>query len=260
MPNYPFQQVAVDLDFHRGHVVHWKFADSFRPAPPTTITLEICEDPDFLGPIETVVATSFYAVDSTRSKQDWVVPRYYRLKVVDGNGKQLVSDTFDFNLAQLPRHKYLLISEMLRKEWLRMQYVGQQGYLLKRRYNGVNATQDVDPVTGVPISNNALSSGVGLEHGYYPPVSLIFSSESHEQQTKLDETGLGVNFNEHLDIRVANFPSINVQDVLVANTGKRWFVFDVQEKLFPGTSAVLIQSVKCRIIPNTDPVYNIAVS
>lgn len=260
MPNYPFQQVAVDLDFKRGHVVHWKFADNFRPTSPTSITLEICENPSFLGPVESVVASSFYAVDSTRSKQDWVVPRSYRLKVIDGDGKQLVSGTFDYNLDKLPRHKYLLISEMLRKEWLRMQYVGQQGYLLKRRYSGVNATQDVDPVTGVPISNNALSSGVGLEHGYYPAVSMIFSSEGRKQETKLDEGGLGVNFNEQLAIRTTNFPALDVQDVVVTPDGKRWFVSDVQERFFPGTHTVLIHSAQCRIIPNTDPVYNIAVS
>ena len=98
-----------------------------------------------------------------------------------------------------------------------------------------------------------------MSTGYYPAVPFIYSSETKQQETKLDEGGLGVKFNETFQLRSVNFPDIDVQDIVVSPDGKRWFVNDVQPKYFPGTHTTLIHLAQCRVIPNTDSVYNLAV-
>lgn len=259
MHSFPFEQVKTSIDFNNGHVVQWRLSPEYKAQPPISAWLQISDSEEFETIVAEIPSDTFYAVDNTRIKQNWNVAHVYRIKLEDADGHTVYSKPFLFDLDNIPRHKYLLASEIIRKEWVRLQYVGLSGWLLKRRHFGVEASQEVDPVTKVPITDNPVSFGVGITGGYYPPTELLYSQESAQQKIQLDEQGLGVQHTETVTVRVPATPWVNVQDVIVAPEGRRFFVTDVTESCFPGTRTTLIQTVKGRIIPNTDSVYKIDV-
>ncbi|NBQ68971.1 MAG: hypothetical protein EBU46_09130 [Nitrosomonadaceae bacterium] len=259
MPAFPFEQIKTSVNFDAGHVVQWKLSADYKGRPPICAVLQIAENESFETVIKEIPSATFYAVDDSRLKQNWDVNHVYRIKLIDSDDQITYSQPFNFDLDNIPRHKYLLASEIIRKEWVRLQYVGVSGWLLKRRHFGVEATQELDPVTKVPLTDNPISFGVGFNGGYYPAARFIYSQENRQQDTKLDEQGMGVRHDETVGLRCPGFPGVDVQDVVVGPDGKRWFVANVQERFFPGTHTTLIQEVQCRIIPNTDSVYRINV-
>ena len=259
MPNFPFENIETAVDHARGHVAQWRLSQNYRGVPPIKTWLQVAESADFKTLKAEIPSETFYAVDTSHTQQDWKVPHIYRIRLRDSLGVEVVSDPFPFDLDRIPRSKYLLASEIVRREYVRLQYVGQSGWLLKHRNFGVQATQDVDPVTGVVLTDNPTSFGTGFNGGYYPAVRMLFSQEDYRQETKLDEQGLGVKHVETVSLRSPCFPDVDVHDIVVSAAGKRWYVADVQTHWFPGTRTALMHTSQCRVVPCTDSVYHVPV-
>lgn len=259
MHSFPFDQIRTSTDSHNGHVVQWQLTAAYKGRPPLTAWLQISDHAEFETVIKEIATDTFFAIDDSGIKQNWNVPHIYRIKLQDADGQVHYSKPFPFDLLNIPRDKYLLASEIIRKEWVRLQFVGLPGWLLKRRHFGVEASQEVDPITKAPVTDNPVSFGVGFTGGYYPPVRLTYSQENHEETVQLDTTGLGVNHMETVALRCPCYPWIGVQDVIVTPNGRRFYVSQSTNSYFPGTQTTLIQSVKARVIPPTDSVYRIEV-
>jgi hypothetical protein len=261
MANFPFQSLKTKIDYTKGHVVEWALSAAFNGKAPYNFTLEISEDPTFTVLLKTInVGENFYAVDDTKLQQSFALVREsyrYRVRLDTADNQTIYSQPMHFSGNSTERHKYLTAAEMLRKEWVRLQYVGRNGWVLKRKNYGAVAVEDVSPISGIPITDNRNSFGTGFEGGYYSPVKFRYSHEKWEQKTKLDEQGLGINYNEQVAIRTTSFPSIEPYDVIITDNNERMLVADSQAVYFPGSDITLIQNCTCRMIANTDAVYNI---
>lgn len=254
----PFIKIKAGIDYSTGHHIQWNLDPNFKATLPYRFELEMAEDQTFNKIIFTKDAgDNFHAVDDSRLKQNFGSTYQYRIKLTDGDERTYYSIVFNFGMDNPSRHKYLMASEMVRKEWVRMQYTGKFGWLIKRKVYGATATTEVHPISGVPITDNKTHFGASIDGGYYPPIRIKYSQENQSQSTKLDEQGLGVKYEEAMQLRLVSFPFVESHDILVSTDDKRWLVTAVKEFIFPGTDTTLIQVVDCRIIANTDSIYSI---
>jgi hypothetical protein len=238
--------------------VQWEVSPSFTGLPPWQFSLQGAETEQFdTLAVEVLVGDKQYAVDSSKAVNYTHRDLWYRIQLKTAEGKKVYSKPFK-HLPNIPREKYLLISEIIRKEFLRMNRVGTAGWLLRPRYVGTRA-EHLDPLTGVPLTDEVNSYGIGIVGGYYPAVPRVFSVESKNQVNKMDENGRGQNATMVAKLRTCGFPICGERDVIVDAEGNRWFISTTSSTMFPGTSAVLSQMLDVSLIDPTDSVYQIEV-
>lgn len=260
MPKFPFDKIAFLEDFAKGHVIQWQISPEFKGKAPYRFTLQASEDPAFQTLIFSIdVGESFYAVDDTKIKQNWQSGHRYRIKLTTDDDETVYSEPINFCMDQISRHKYLLASEIVRKEYVRMQFTGRFGWLLKRKLYSAAALDEIHPITGIPISDNKSGFGTGIEGGYYPPVIFKYNQESRQETNGLAPDGTGVKYEEDIIIRTVGFPGLDVQDFFVTDDGKRFIIKAVKEHVFPGTATIMLQTCTCRLVSSTDTIYQIPV-
>lgn len=256
----PFSSIQLSID---GNVttVQYQVSPDFTGAAPYTFTLQAFEDNSFTEPLYSITTTAFFAVDDKNLRQN-VKPGYlYRIKLVTLDQVTYYSNFVGWHPSDhVNQHKYLLASDIARRERVRFNYAGMYAYILKRKsYNPV-ATAEVDPVTGEPIIDTSNGSyGVGMTGGYYSPVLTRFSIESRDIKENFEQNGNGVQHVEVLKTRSAGFPFLDQHDIVVTCDGKRYIVTDPGNKYFPGTTMILLQHSLMQLVPNTDTTYNLTV-
>ena len=165
-------------------------------------------------------------------------------------------------IEKIDYRKYAMAMDVIRKEILLCRFAGTEAWLLRRKSFGTVTRKNVcnvDPVSGVPIADNAYEDyGVGIDEGYFPPAPCAFFSENTTQDKQLDQAGLGVKETYTGMIRFPGYPLIEVRDIICdARDGTRYSIQARNTKNFPGTPITVYQKANVNLIPPTDSVYSI---
>lgn len=259
-----FKKIAAYPDWVNGHFIEWKLDPFFKGIRPYNFSLDIAETSDFSNVIASKknLGDVFFAIDDTRLKQSWSPNYYYRLNLVTGDNKKYFSDSFIFGYEKTDPRKYAMALEMNRKEILLARFAGTEAWLLRRKtYPALSkkTSCNVDPVSGVPIADNAHEDyGIGIDEGFFPPVACTFHSETSSQDKQLDPEGMGVKETYTGMIRMPGFPLIEVRDIICdAKDGTRYSIVSRNVKTFPGTIIPVLQRANINLIPSTDSIYSI---
>ena len=256
----PFKQAILLPNFALGHAIQWKIDPTFKESEPYVFSVEVSGTPDF-SEIKYIVPAkdSYIAIDDTNFKQALYVDMFYRVKLETADRNTYYSKTLVFGQDTVSRRQYVLSAEIVRKELLRMRrFTGVESYLLKRKAFGEIRQDAVDPISGVPITDNMSDFGTGLNGGYFRPLKILVTYEDQKATRVLNEGGLGVNETQDVTFRMIGFPLVETQDIIADTVGDaRFIVKNVIPTVFPGTGLVLVQKIEAGFIPTTDPIYQI---
>lgn len=255
----PFIDIQIDV---AGEIatVQYKVDPGFPGQAPFAFTLYAYQDEMFNEPLYSISGTAFYLIDNTKVRQNQLPSLLYKLSLKTSDNKIYFSNFFGWHPSDhVNRHKYLLASEIIRRERVRFNYAGLYAYLLKRKTYSTLTAADTDPITGAPLVDNTSTYGTGAAGGYYAPVLTRLSIEEKQTKTDYAQEGRGSQFTEMLSVRSVGFPFIDQHDIIALGDGKRFIVTDASSVYFPGTTMILLQTPALRLIPNTDTVYNIEV-
>lgn len=256
----PFVEIKLFLN-GENITVQYNLDPQFSAPGPYLFELVALNDPTFNEELYSIASTEFFIVDDKRVRQNALRSFAYKLRLTDGANNRYYSRWFGWHSSDnVTRHKYLIASDICRREHVRFNYVGLYGYLLKRRnYVEQPDIADTDPITGEPLIDNSVSFGVGAVGGYYSPVLMRFSVENHLEKTDYAEDGRGSQTSVITKIRCAGFPYVEQHDLVAMMDGTRHTVSDIQPIYFPGTTQMIVQNVTLRLIPMTDTVYDISI-
>lgn len=263
MLSNPFVNAVMTPNFAQGHYIQWKLDSMFMESEPYIFTVEVSGTPDFSEIHYTLPPTeSFFAVDDTNFRQAIYVDLYYRVKLETADKHTYYSKSMYFGSAMESRRSYRLASEIVRKELLRLRrYTGIDAYLLKRKAFGEVRKDEVDSITGAPITDNVSHFGTGLSGGYFKPLKVMFTYEDGNSSRTLDQAGLGVNDVNDVSLRMIGHPLVETHDVIVDTIGDaRFLVKKATPTFFPGTCLNIVQKIEASQLPTTDTVYKIILS
>jgi len=260
-PN-PFTTIAVHPNFSKGHLVHWSIDPAFYRNAPYSFSIQASGTLDFSELLFDInVGNTFFYIDKANIVQNQQVNFFYRVVLTVGN-ESFISNTCALidQLSNYSRRQYTIAAEIARKEMLRAsKFTGGLYYLLKLRTYGDDASDNsVDPITGLALTSTSPNFGSSKKGGYYDPIKFYMTLEDGECTRKLNPDGAGILESTQLNMRVAGFPIIDTNDVVVDLTSdSRYLVKDRQNTPYPGTSLNVIQSLKISLIPPTDAIYTI---
>ena len=258
---YPFVSVKMVQTFRPLEIaIQWQLDSSFRDIGPFDFNVEVTETPDFSELLYTLPAgENFYVVDAQKLRQGIPLHFYYRVKLETGSHHVYTSPGIGHWANDATRHIFLTAREITRKEFVRYRYTGQTGWALKRRNYGVQDPAQLDPITGVPLTDQSTDMGTGFAGGYYPPLKVTYSKESDTHSSQLSESGFGTTAEQTQKHRYAGFPVLAPNDVLVTTANERFRYAKVDYVHMPGTDMVLLQMCDAVLLPPTDPIYKIQI-
>lgn len=259
-PQNPFYNIQLTIQ-GPDVIVQYQIDPTFRGIYPFILQLVAYKDEGFLEPLYTVLGdpTQFFIIDNTAVRQNQLPSFYYKLQLTTAVGLVYQSEFFGWTDGNsITQRKYLLASEIVRREKVRFNYVGLNCYLLKRKAYVPENLRDEDPITGEAVVDNNSTFGVGLIGGYYNPILVRVSIEDSSIKTDYNPEGKGTSYMEMVKLRSAGFPFIDQHDIVVIGNGKRYIVSDINNIYFPGSTLILLQMPTLRLVPNTDTIYQIA--
>ena len=258
---FPFATVDVVHTFRALELaIQWTLDSAFRDVAPFDFMVEVSETPDFSEVLyELSAGDNFFAIDDRKQRQAAIIDFYYRVRLKTGSNRVYYSPVIGNWANKVGQHQRLIATEITRREFVRYRYTGQQGWLLKRRNYGMQDPAQLDPITGVPLSDQSSDYGTGFTGGYYPPLKVTYSREAVENSSQLSQEGFGTTTQESQKHRFVGFPMIENYDILVTDTNQRYRYAKVNATYMPGTDILLLQSCDAVLLPMTDPIYNIPI-
>lgn len=261
-----FKYFYLTVDFITGNKLQWGLSAGFKDVEPYQFQVQVSQTLDFSSYVYTIDAgNNYFAVDDSNIKQNWSKDLYYRVRLTTGgqNGSSesvYYSEPLAYASAPTTKRKYRMAAEMMRRFAVAGKFGGFQGYLLKRKIYGQVDTENVDPITGIPLNNNLGSFGTGIVGGYYPPLAVMFVTTDHTNDKTLSPDGIGVKEANDKSVCVQGFPFIESYDVIVnAETNQRYYVNGFKYIYFPGTEILVQQKLDLKLLPITDKLYKIEV-
>lgn len=257
-----FSSVIVTPNYHLGHIIEWRLDPLFNDDLPYKFSVELSVAYDFSDIVTTIeVEDSFFAIDNTHTKVTKGDSLRYRVKLETSQGTYY-SQQIGFYSNGIEKRKYLMASEIQRKELLRIErYVCTEGFLLKRRIQGEKDEDNISFVSGVPLTYNSSDYGTGIKGGYYNPVGLLWSVEDADEKKVISNDNTNLKEPYDLTIRTIGFPQIEENDVLITRDEDIRYIVTSREggAEFPGLPFKIIQIVKLNQIPFTDKIYQIPI-
>lgn len=260
--NYPFTCFKVVPAYKKmERYFQWMLDPTFRGIKPFNFILSASETPDFSSVVfSKSLGDTFFGVDDTHIKQNNLGSYLYRVKLITGDNKTYTSQAINFFNRPENWQKYSIAKEIIRKEFVRFRFTGQRNaYLLKRKNYGELNVSELDPVSGVALTDNTNDFGTGFIGGYHKAIKIVYSTEGQEEHSSLNKSGLGFDHVEKLKIRLVGFPIVNPRDILVTEENFRYDFDTINTTYMPGTNIPLIQLADVTIIPPTDTIYNVQV-
>lgn len=246
------------MDYTNGHKLQWTLDPVFNDSQDWIFTLEVAETQDFQTIIYSkVVGNTFFAIDDFSTKEQAFTNSYiYRIRL-DTPISIYYSQVVNHNTSPITRRQYLQAADVTRREFLRAVFVARTGWLIKRKGFGQIDQNEVDPVSGVVMTDSKGDFAVGLTGGYYDPISFIYSKEGEDMTEGLDPQGFGNKQTLMVKLRAVGFPFVQVKDIIVSPEDLRYLITKVDVKTFPGTNVIILQNITAGLIANTDTIYSI---
>ena len=258
---FPFATLDVVQTYRPLEVaIQWTLDSAFRDATPFNFVVEVSETPDFSTLLYTITAgDNFFAIDDKKQRQGATIDLHYRVRLSTGSGGNYVSPVVGHWANNANKHLYRLAAEITRREFVRYRFTGQKGWVLKRRNYGIQDPSQIDPITGVPLSDQTSDYGTGFPGGYYAPLKVTYSREAVENSSQFSQEGFGTTTQESQKHRYVGFPILEPYDILVSDTNQRYRYVKVNATYMPGTDILLLQSCDAVLLPLTDPIYRIPI-
>lgn len=257
-PFVDFKMVQTYKPLERA--LQWKVDPVFRDLAPFNFTVEVSESSDFSTLLYSLAAgNGFYVTDATQQRQSEMIDLLYRVKLTTGSQKTFYSAPLIYFAKGEKRSLFLKAKEIIRKEFVRYRYTGQQGWLLKRKNYGEQDPDNIDPITGVPLTDNRTDFGTGIKGGYYKPLLVSYSREELQSSSQLNEQGFGTTTSELQKHRFVGFPIMEPYDILVTDSNHRYRYSKVSSTFMPGTDLIILQLCEATLLPPTDSIYSIEV-
>lgn len=259
----PFTSAKAAPAYETGHFVYWSIDPTFNEPDPHNFTVEVSGTPDFSVIEYTIEAGNSFSVTdpNIHFKQSLALDLFYRIKLTTPSNVYY-SQTITFSVSNYNRREYVMAREIARKELLRIRkFTGRSMWLLKRKVFGKELTDNsVDPITGVPLTNQLPNLASRMPDGYYNPLGFYCSIEELANTRKNSPDGLGFADVTQQKFRTVGFPVVQTYDIVVdANNDERYNVEEVESFLFPSTDLVIVQILTTKLIPNSDPIYKVAI-
>lgn len=258
----PFKSINIVPGYTaEGRLINWTIDPVFNDPLPYNFILEGSEDPSFKSiVISKSVGDTYFAVDDSKILQSFPAIFLYRVKLVTPKG-EYISEPISYNGGKELQHAYLNAGFIIQRERKRMAIGGDknQGWFIKRKIYGNTPASKLDPITGEPLTDNTEDFGSRLKSGFYDPIPVLMSIEQRNDALFLDPNGIGTSQIKTRVIRFSGFPIATTRDIIVLKNGERYIVNKYSIKNYPATEIMLVQNMECSIVPNTDPIYSIAV-
>jgi len=197
---------------------------------------------------------SYTVRDPERRFRALIAGGVYRVLIQDANGQLFGSPTcsaFGGFTGQDRRD----VEYIWRGELLRMRKMGEQGFLLRRRYQGVRCPECADWDTQVPTKGVCLTCyGTGFSGGYYRPIPYNFLTEEHTAIIAKLTQDSGVLAPHSGVFRSLPIPEPAPRDILVDGSDSRWLLESVDSTAhLRGQSVILgLKAVK---LPMSHAIY-----
>lgn len=251
--------IVADYGLDTGAYIQW-FLDLTFPGPDPWL-FSVMWSHTQAGPWEEIgtTANNFY-FDTSHKNYGKYTDSYYKVVLYDGNGELYESAVVSI-FGILNRHDYLLVREMIRREYLLLQrYTGKRGWLFKRYSIGTPCSRCLDyDLEQVKSSKCYVCNGTGLVGGYSQPIETYIAVSGDQKFPQFMDNINQVDPSE-IQGRTVAYPDINVGDFWVeADTNLRYTINKVQNAATL-RGVPLISNVVLRAAPSTDPIYELPVS
>jgi len=243
-----------------GYDIYWNVeARGFNP----TFTVEVADTES--GPVwkslTPAAITDNFLLDASERVMTFDPLRWFRVNVFNGSTLVATSSSVD-NRNRLDHRDYLYYRELLRRWRLQLiKYVGEPGYLFRRRVFGKICSQCTDEILKQPASSECqICFGVGIEHGYFPEVEMLaewLNGPPRQAPTTLESSGPSQV--DKKAIFLFPVPDVKFLDIWMdKGTGYR---YEVEKVEIPETDTYrgspVRQKVELSRLPPNHPVYNI---
>jgi hypothetical protein len=259
-------------------VIHWVMDRNFTTDPGYTAYFYIdwarsggpwtC-----LNPTTPVTDNCFY-VDTNRYNYNMEKNLYYRVRVIirpdaaagdssSSSNSETSEDSGDWEtyvsipeqaLGVLQKENYLVMKEIVRKEYLNLKKKGGiQGFLLKRKEWG----ETCPDCTGYDIEEVINGScpicyGTGITGGYYAGIEYWISITPNARDRSVNEGGLGTMNPQTRMARGVAYPWIDSGDIWVdAQTNERYIIRKIQH-VAEMEGKPIVYNLQLNRLPETD--------
>jgi len=233
-----FQRLELFPSALGGSQLQWKLNPLFKAAAPYTFQVQasrsgVTDSEDWfdLGATQTGSGseTVWSLTDALQRHWSTADRFFYRVKLTDADDVVFVSEPVFF-MGTLNRRDWVLVREILRKEELRLKYVGTCGQLHKRRYWGTRCPfpDCLDHSTREVTNGNCpVCFGTGWQGGYY--VATQYTLETAEAAPHVAKIVDGMGLTSQMIIRARGIPCPmpRTNDMWIDGSDTRWFVDSV---------------------------------
>jgi hypothetical protein len=252
-----FNCIGVFGRYRGGALIAWSLDSLFPLASPTTFTVQASRSG--VGDWEDVgtVVDDYSYTDTNR----WIygkLPRLHYRVTFTQDAVDYESDTVQAD-GNLSGKDARIAREIVRKEHLRLNLWGVQGWLYKVRQWGVKCPECIDWDTGqVKNSHCTTCYGTGFTGGYFSPVEYHVSEASSSPRRQVTDPARGQVINETKIVRGVNCPWLDTGDFWVdINSDKRYVIQTISELDIRGVTVIFPQ-IEMRLAPSTDIIYSIS--
>ncbi len=264
-PEQPFRRVNVDYLIKGGARISWEMAACFRDPVPWQFQLQSntnSDEPDNWVNVGDPVIDTFFKVDTIQrlfSKEHRLA---YRVALTTTEGSYVSGLASIF--GNLNTRQWLMAEAIIRRAKLEKNNLPKPtGYLLKRKLYGT-VCDCVDELTGLTTDPDCSScSGTGKVDGYWDSVAVsMYDITPEARESKIDDQlarGTVNDMTERSGVLIG-FPFINAKDIWVLSGSDKRYNIDQVKHLAEINGVPLVSQVNMRLLPFTDPVYQININ
>lgn len=250
-----FHKVYTSINLYGYKLIRWEMdGSSFKPTTPVSFYVDKArsggEWTNIAGPL---VDTCYYT-DTVPWDWNKEYNTFFRVRFLDGATWIYSTPVQAGN--NWDQHDWTIAKEIIRKEYLVMRKVGQQGILLKRRQWGQRCTTCTDYDSRAVVNRDCpLCLGTGILGGYYTPIDMpIWSVTPMQSRTKTVTAG-GVLQPSMNNARVVAYPLLETFDVWCdAGSNERWFI-DAIKPVAEIKGIPVVEMMDLKLKPFSDVIY-----
>lgn len=262
---WPFRKVFVDHLFHGTTRVWWEFEPSFAAPDGYSCQLQASYAGHASAADWTAVGdpvSDAVWLETTRSRDSGkTLLTHYRVILTRPSGESYASAAAPI-WGTLAAPEWRQASEIARREHLRLDRVGRDGFLLRRYRYGAAATPELDPLTDAPGGVTRVGWGSGVQPGYHPACPLRIELVPASSQESRGAAGPGGNSVDAVrEARTVAQPDIANGDLWVdAVTDERWEVLQPPQTVADIRGYPIVRKLSLGLLAFDDPRYRIPVS
>jgi hypothetical protein len=259
---FAFDSVEAYITPEEETIVDWKVNPRFEFRSDTLrFYVEIARaagEWERLNPNDPVTDACLY-LDRTRYRCGYEDDIFYRVVAHDGECEYTSRPAH--TLGQLSKRDWLLVRDILRKEYLRLRkYTGTLGWLLRRREYGQKCSRCADFDSEEIVNSSCpLCYGTGFVRGFYNGIPFYMDFDTASSNRDVKEP-FGMEDNAGRSARCIAFPRIATYDLWVHGSSYQRYVIRAYKVGAEIRGVPLIYApVAVHLLPATDISYKVPI-